>query len=86
MALIPAKHDSNYWHDCVANHADIFMLRGRLKFGDGASPAPFPSCIILWGASIDLISRISHALTDAWHIPRRPTVMAGHVGPVVEFA
>jgi hypothetical protein len=71
---IPARPDSNYWHHYVAGHADVFMLRGRLKFGDGANSAPFPSCVVVWGANRDLIARLARALPDAWHVPRqRPT-------------
>jgi transcriptional regulator with XRE-family HTH domain len=71
IGLIPARPDSNHWHDYVAGHADVFMLRGRLKFGDGENSAPFPSAIIVWGANPDLINRISLALPDAWHVPRQ---------------
>jgi transcriptional regulator with XRE-family HTH domain len=65
VALIPARPDSNYWHDYVAGPADVFMMRGRLKFGDGANSAPFPSCVVVWGAERDLIARLSLALTTA---------------------
>jgi hypothetical protein len=58
------------WHDYIAGHADIFMLRGRLKFGDGENSAPFPSCVVVWGADAGLINRISLALPDPWHVPR----------------
>jgi site-specific DNA-methyltransferase (adenine-specific) len=71
VGLIPARPDSNHWHRFIANRADIFMIRGRLKFGDGANSAPFPSCVVVWGADPGLITRLSLALRDAWHIPTR---------------
>jgi transcriptional regulator with XRE-family HTH domain len=72
VGLIPARPDSRYWHEYVAKgHADVFMLRGRLKFGDGQNSAPFPSCVVAWGADVALITRLSLALPDAWHLPRQ---------------
>jgi transcriptional regulator with XRE-family HTH domain len=71
VGLIPARPDSSHWHRFVANFADIFMIRGRLKFGDGANSAPFPSCIVVWGGDAALISRLSDCLPKAWHIPRQ---------------
>lgn len=85
VTLIPARPDTAYWHDHVAGAADIFMLRGRLKFGDGENSAPFPSCVVVWGADIDLISRISKALPDAWHIPRqKPVAVEGSASRLLE--
>lgn len=69
VALIPARTDSRYWHDYVAGHADVFMLKGRLKFGDGGNSAPFPSAVIAWGICPDLIRKLGTALKGAWHIP-----------------
>jgi transcriptional regulator with XRE-family HTH domain len=71
VGLIPARPDTHYWHDYVAAHADVFMLRGRLKFGDGENSAPFPSCVAVWGADSGLIARLSSALAGAWHVPRQ---------------
>jgi transcriptional regulator with XRE-family HTH domain len=72
VALIPARPDTHYWHEYIAaGHADVFMLRGRLKFGDGENSAPFPSCVVVWGGDQDLITRLSLALPDAWHVPRQ---------------
>lgn len=70
VGLIPARVDTNYWHDDVAGKADIFMLRGRLKFGDSDTGAPFPSALVVWGAGPDVVTRIAAAVPDAWHIPR----------------
>jgi hypothetical protein len=53
VALIPARPDSNYWHDYIAaGPADVFMLRGRLKFGDGENSALFLPA--LWRGVRDL--------------------------------
>ncbi len=70
VGLIPARPDTAYWHDHVAGAADIFMLRGRLKFGDGKTPAPFPSAVVVWNAGPGMIDRLSAAVTGAWHVPK----------------
>ena len=71
VALIPARPDTSYWHDLIAGKGDVFLLRGRLKFGDGDNSAPFPSCVVVWGGCPEIIARIAVALPDAWHVPRR---------------
>jgi phage N-6-adenine-methyltransferase len=70
VALIPSRTDTRYWHEHVAGKADIWMLKGRLRFGDGAAPSPFPSTIVLWGGTSELVARLSAALPDAWHVPK----------------
>ena len=48
-ALIPARTDTRWWHDYVRGSADlVWFLKGRLKFGDGAGSAPFPSALAFW--------------------------------------
>jgi transcriptional regulator with XRE-family HTH domain len=71
VGLIPCRTDTRYWHDHIAGKADVWMLKGRLKFGDGSCPSPFPSAIVLWGANSELVARLSAALPDAWHVPKR---------------
>jgi transcriptional regulator with XRE-family HTH domain len=69
FGLIPARTDTRWWHADVAGHADIWLLRGRLAFGDGAQPAPFPSAIVVWAASDDHRTRMGQAFPDAWYVP-----------------
>ena len=49
IALVPARTDTGWWHNDIAGQASIFFLKGRLSFGDGSQPAPFPSALIVWG-------------------------------------
>jgi len=50
VCLIPARTDTTYWHDYIFPYAtEILFVRGRIKFGDGTSPAPFPSAIVMFG-------------------------------------
>lgn len=45
VCLIPARTDTRYWHDyCVKG--EIYFIRGRLKFGNADSCAPFPSALV----------------------------------------
>lgn len=69
VGLVPARTDTRWWHMHVVGAADVFMLRGRLKFGDGAMPAPFPSAVVVWGASATQIAQLGPALPRSWHVP-----------------
>jgi phage N-6-adenine-methyltransferase len=48
VMLIPARTDTSYFHDYIYGKAEIRFIRGRLKFGDGKSPAPFPSMVVVF--------------------------------------
>jgi len=37
-----------WWHEYVMKAKEIRFLRGRLKFGDSKSSAPFPSAIVVF--------------------------------------
>ena len=71
IGLVPARTDTRWWHLHVAGAADVFMLRGRLRFGDGAMPAPFPSAVVVWGASAKQASQVGTVLPEAWHVPAK---------------
>ena len=48
VCLIPARTDTKYWHDyCMKAHRIVF-IKGRLKFGNQESGAPFPSAIVIF--------------------------------------
>ena len=47
VCLVPARTDTAWWHDYAAKGAVTF-IRGRLKFGDAASNAPFPSALVIF--------------------------------------
>lgn len=48
VMLIPARTDTRYFHDYIYGKAEIRFVKGRLKFGDGKNPAPFPSMIVIF--------------------------------------
>jgi phage N-6-adenine-methyltransferase len=70
VALIPARTDTAWWHNDIANRADVFFLRGRLRFGDGAQSAPFPSALIVWGGDEQIVGDLKEFLPPCWHQPR----------------
>lgn len=47
VCLVPARTDTAWWHR-FAMRGEIRLLRGRLKFGDATSCAPFPSAIVIF--------------------------------------
>lgn len=48
VCLIPARTDTNYWHEYVMRADEVRFVRGRLHFND-AGPAPFPSAVVIFG-------------------------------------
>lgn len=50
VCLVPARTDTAWWWD-HCRHAEIRFLRGRLRFGDADTGAPFPSALVIFGRS-----------------------------------
>lgn len=48
VMLLPARTDTRWFHDYIYNKAQIRFLRGRLKFSNISSSAPFPSMIVIF--------------------------------------
>lgn len=48
VCLIPARTDTQYWHDYCMKANEIRFVKGRLKFGDSTNSAPFPSAVIVF--------------------------------------
>jgi phage N-6-adenine-methyltransferase len=66
VALLPARPDTRYWHEHVAGKATVFFLRGRLRFSGSTQCAPFPSALVLWGASDATLTALAAELPGAW--------------------
>jgi site-specific DNA-methyltransferase (adenine-specific) len=49
VLLIPARTDRLSFHQFIYGKAEIRFIKGRLKFGDGKNPAPFPSMVVVFG-------------------------------------
>lgn len=48
VMLLPARTDTRWFHDYIYGKAEIRFIKGRLKFGVSAQPAPFPSMIVIF--------------------------------------
>lgn len=47
VCLVPARTDTEWWHQ-YAMRGEIRYLRGRVRFGEATSCAPFPSAIVIF--------------------------------------
>lgn len=47
VCLVPSRTDTDWWHR-YAMKGEIRLLRGRLKFGEATTNAPFPSAVIVF--------------------------------------
>jgi site-specific DNA-methyltransferase (adenine-specific) len=54
VALLPARTDTRWFHQFIYGRHKIRLVRGRLKFNDGRTPAPFPSMIVIFGPPSDV--------------------------------
>ena len=48
VMLLPARTDTQWFHDYIYKRAEIRFLKGRLHFSDSKNAAPFPSMIAIW--------------------------------------
>ena len=46
VMLLPARTDTRWFHEIVLPNAQVQFIKGRLKFGDSITAAPFPSMIV----------------------------------------
>lgn len=52
VCLVPSRTDTDWWHR-YAKRGQIIYLRGRLRFGNADSSAPFPSAVVIfWGGRL----------------------------------
>lgn len=48
VCLLPARTDTQWFHDYIYNKSEIRFIKGRLKFGNSKNSAPFPSMIVIY--------------------------------------
>lgn len=48
VLLIPVRTDTKAFHEYIYGKAEIRFIKGRLRFGNAAANAPFPSMICIW--------------------------------------
>lgn len=47
VMLIPARTDTQYFHDYIYGKHEVRFVRGRLHFNESKAGAPFPSMIVV---------------------------------------
>lgn len=60
VCLVPARTDTRWWHSC-AMRGEIRLLKGRLKFGNAETSAPFPSAIVVFRPPTFRLTRVEFA-------------------------
>lgn len=48
VGLLPGRTDTAWFHRWVLPYGEVRFMQGRLRFGDSANSAPFPSIIVVW--------------------------------------
>tara|TARA_R110002110_G_scaffold372172_1_gene582220 strand:+ start:53 stop:697 length:645 start_codon:yes stop_codon:yes gene_type:complete len=48
VLLIPARTDTEWFHEFCLPHGEIEFIKGRIKFGDAKAAAPFPSMYVVF--------------------------------------
>ena len=48
VMLIPARTDTQWFHEFIYKKAEIRFIKGRLKFGGSKNSAPFPSMVVVF--------------------------------------
>ena len=48
LMLLPARTDTKWWWDWVQGKAQLFFVKGRIRFNEGRAGAPFPSVLALY--------------------------------------
>lgn len=47
VMLLPSRTCTRWFHSIYERGFEIRFIKGRLKYGDGKNPAPFPSIIVI---------------------------------------
>lgn len=70
VALVPARTDSSYFHDRLISIADVYLVRGRLRFtqldGRSGNQAPFPLMLVLFGATPTQRTELNALIPGLW--------------------
>lgn len=51
VCLVPARVDTRWWHDYCAK-GEVTFIKGRLKFGNAKSNAPFPNAVVVFRPNV----------------------------------
>ncbi len=70
VCLVPARTDTKWWHDWAMKAAEIRFVVGRISFGDGTQPAPFPSCIVIFYPELENPYKMNVPMMKSIHYPK----------------
>lgn len=48
VMLLPARTDTRWFHRYIYGRSEIRFVKGRLKFGNAKTSAPFPSMVVIF--------------------------------------
>jgi hypothetical protein len=68
IALIPARTDTQYWHEHIAGRATAYFLKGRLR--SRTQNVPFPSALVVWGADRTTLEKLDAAFPESWRVAK----------------
>ena len=54
VMLIPARTDTRWFHNYIYHKAEIRFIKGRLKFGESKTSAPFPSMVVIYRSNHEI--------------------------------
>lgn len=69
VCLIPVRTDSAWFHETLSADADIYLLRGRVRFLDprgGAQQTPFSLMVLTLGATWEQKDRYARLVPGFW--------------------
>ncbi len=52
VCFVPARVDTQWWHNFAAKATDIRFPIGRVKFEGATSPAPFPIAVVIFRPTV----------------------------------
>ena len=58
VCLVPARTDTQYWHDYCMKADEVRFIKGRLKFSD-KDAAPFPSAVVVFKGLSSMTLKLS---------------------------
>ena len=58
VCLVPARTDTQYWHDYCMKADEVRFIKGRLKFSD-KDAAPFPSAVVVFKGLSSMALKLS---------------------------
>ncbi len=69
VCLVPVRTDSAWFHETLSADADIYLLRGRVRFLDirgKSQPTPFSLMVLTLGATIEQKERYADLVAGFW--------------------